>query len=159
MYRRGSVGGSSAADIEVLLAHPGGPFWQNKDHGAWTIPKGEHDEGEDPLSAARREFEEETGCRSPADGPYVDLGEIRQKSGKAVRAWAFEGDFDPAALKSNTLPLQWPPKSGKYIIVPEVDCAGWFSAEEAKKKINPAQVELLERLIEHFRQKTERLNR
>jgi predicted NUDIX family NTP pyrophosphohydrolase len=131
--------------LEVLLVHPGGPFWTRRDEGAWSIPKGEYETSEDPLLAARREFEEELGT-APPDGPTIDLGEIRQRAGKVVRAWAIEGDIDVAAVKSNTFELEWPPRSGRTIDVPEVDRAEWFTIEDAGKKINPAQVELLERL-------------
>ncbi len=126
--------------------HPGGPFWVRRDEGAWSIPKGEHGPGEDPLAAARREFEEELGTAAP-EGPTADLGEVRQKAGKIVRAFALAGDLDVEAITSNTFEIEWPPRSGRMIEVPEVDRAGWFAIEEAGKKINPAQVELLERLL------------
>ncbi len=126
--------------------HPGGPFWVRRDEGAWSIPKGEHGPGEDPLAAARREFEEELGTAAP-EGPTADLGEVRQKAGKIVRAFALDGDLDVEAITSNTFEIEWPPRSGRMIEVPEVDRAGWFAIEEAGKKINPAQVELLERLL------------
>ncbi len=132
--------------IEVLLVHPGGPFWARRDEGAWSVPKGEHPAGEEPLAAARREFEEELGVPPPA-GPSTDLGEVRQRGGKVVRAFALEGDLDPDRIRSNTFPLEWPPRSGRMIDVPEVDRAGWFGLGEAGKKINPAQVKLLERLV------------
>jgi predicted NUDIX family NTP pyrophosphohydrolase len=135
----------SGEQIEVLLVHPGGPFWARRDLGAWSIPKGEYLPEEDPLAAARREFQEELGTAAP-DGPVADLGEIRQKGGKLVRAWALEGDLDPEEIVSNTFPLEWPPRSGKWIQVPEVDRAGWFPLQEARERINPAQVALLERL-------------
>ena len=131
----------------MLLVHPGGPFWARRDLGAWSIPKGEHGEDEDPLTAARREFGEELGAALP-DGPMIDLGEVRQKGGKLVRAWALEGDLDPERIVSNTIPVEWPPRSGRRIEVPEVDRAGWFSLEEARERINPAQVALLDRLAE-----------
>jgi predicted NUDIX family NTP pyrophosphohydrolase len=133
--------------LEVLLVHPGGPFWARRDLGAWSIPKGEYEGDEDPLVAARREFQEELGV-APPDGPTLDLGEIRQKGGKLVCAWALDGDLDAAAVVSNTFPLQWPPRSGKWIEVPEVDCAEWFTLEEARQRINPAQVALLDRLAD-----------
>jgi predicted NUDIX family NTP pyrophosphohydrolase len=129
---------------EVLLVHPGGPFWAGKDLGAWTIPKGELDEGEDALSAARREFEEETGLRP--QGPFRPLGQVRQKGGKIVHAWAFEGDCDPAAVRSNTCRVQWPPRSGRWLEVPEVDRAEWFAPDEARRRINPAQAALVDAL-------------
>jgi predicted NUDIX family NTP pyrophosphohydrolase len=130
---------------EVLLVHPGGPMWARRDAGAWSIPKGEYGSGEDPLIAARREFAEELGS-PPPDGPAAELGEARQKSGKRVRAWAIAGDLDASAITSNTCQVQWPPRSGRMIEVPEIDRAEWFSLEEARERINPAQVALLERL-------------
>jgi predicted NUDIX family NTP pyrophosphohydrolase len=133
--------------LEVLLVHPGGPFWARRDEGAWSIPKGEYLEGEEPLMAARREFEEELGSAPPA-GEAADLGEIRQKGGKLVRAWAIVGDLDPDTILSNTVELEWPPRSGRRIEVPEVDRAGWFGLEEARSKLNPAQVALLDRLAQ-----------
>lgn len=130
--------------LEFFLAHPGGPFWKNKDVGAWTIPKGLISDDEDPLAAACREFAEETGI--VPQGPFLPLGEIRQKAGKLVHAWAWEGEADPSAIQSNICSVQFPPGSGKWISVPEVDRCAWFPLLEARKKINPAQVELLERL-------------
>lgn len=135
-----------ADGLEVLLVHPGGPFWARRDAGAWSIPKGEYEGGEDPLAAARREFAEELGA-GPPDGPVEDLGEIRQKGGKRVRAWAIAGDLDAEAISSNTFELEWPPRSGRMIEVPEVDRASWFTLEDAREKINPAQAELLDRLV------------
>jgi predicted NUDIX family NTP pyrophosphohydrolase len=131
---------------EVLLVHPGGPFWAKKDLGAWSIPKGEYDDGEDPQAAARREFAEELG--SPADGDLVDLGEVRQRGGKVVTAWALEGDIDAEAIASNTFTMEWPPRSGTMREFPEVDRAGWFGLDEARERILPAQAPLLERLAE-----------
>jgi predicted NUDIX family NTP pyrophosphohydrolase len=131
--------------VEVLLVHPGGPMWARRDAGAWSIPKGEYEPGEDPEAAARRDFEEELGTAAPP-GEATDLGEVRQKSGKLVRAWSLEGDLDAAHIISNTLQLEWPPRSGKRIEIPEVDRAEWFGLEVAREKINPAQVELLDRL-------------
>jgi predicted NUDIX family NTP pyrophosphohydrolase len=135
------------ADLEVLLVHPGGPAWAHRDVGAWSIPKGEYVDGEDPLAAARREFEEELGTAPPPAEPD-DLGEIRQKSGKRVRAWALAGDLDAARIVSNTCQFEWPPRSGKMIEIPEVDRAEWFGLEAAREKINAGQVELLDRLAE-----------
>jgi predicted NUDIX family NTP pyrophosphohydrolase len=132
---------------EVLLVHPGGPFWARKDLGAWSIPKGELDEGEDPRATARREFEEETGTPLP-DGALEELGTVKLKSGKLVEAFAVAGDLDPATLTSNTFELEWPPRSGRMQTVPEVDRAGWFGLEEARKKLNPAQGAFLDRLRE-----------
>jgi predicted NUDIX family NTP pyrophosphohydrolase len=130
---------------EVLLVHPGGPAWTRRDAGAWSIPKGEYEPAEDPLDAARREFEEELGL-PPPDAPVHDLGEIRQRSGKRVRAWALEGDLDAAAISSNTFMFEWPPRSGRLIEVPEVDRAEWFDLDTARWKINGGQVPLLDRL-------------
>jgi predicted NUDIX family NTP pyrophosphohydrolase len=133
-------------ELEVLLVHPGGPFWARRDEGAWSIPKGEYEPGEEPLAAARREFEEELGMALPA-GPVADLGEVRQKGGKLVRAFSVAGDFDPAQIVSNTFELEWPPRTGKLIEVPEVDRAEWFTLEDARERINPAQAALLDRLL------------
>ena len=127
--------------------HPGGPFWARRDAGAWSIPKGEYSDGEDPLDAARREFAEELGSRAP-DGDPADLGEIRQKSGKVVHGWALAGDLDPVAIQSNTFTLEWPPRSGRMREFPEVDRAEWFVLERAREKINPAQAAFLDRLAE-----------
>lgn len=131
--------------VEVLLVHPGGPFWKNKDAGAWSIAKGEYGEGEDALAVARREFEEELGVAAP-DADYRPLGEVRQAGGKSVTAWAVEGDFDPAMVRSNTFEIEWPPKSGKRALFPEVDRAAWFSIDEAREKILKGQLAFLERL-------------
>ena len=125
--------------------HPGGPLWARRDAGAWSIPKGEYAPDEEPLAAARREFEEELGI-APPEGPVLDLGEIRQRGGKLVRAWALQGDLDASAVTSNKFELEWPPRSGRLIEVPEVDRAEWLTLERAREKINPAQVELLDRL-------------
>lgn len=132
--------------VEVLLVHPGGPLWAKKDEGAWSIPKGEYDSsGEDALAAARREFEEEIGHPAPNGEPH-DLGEITQRAGKVVRAFAMEGDFDPAVVTSNTFELEWPPRSGRIGRFPEVDRAAWFDLDEARRRLNPAQAELVDRL-------------
>ena len=133
--------------LEVLLVHPGGPLWAKRDAGVWSIPKGEYSDGEDPFDAARREFEEELGSAAPA-GAAADLGEIRQKSGKRVRGWALAGDLDAGAVTSNTFELEWPPRSGRRIEVPEVDRAEWFGLDAAREKINAGQVPLLDRLEE-----------
>lgn len=134
-----------ADTLEVLLVHPGGPLWARRDSGAWSLPKGEYEPDEEPLAAARREFAEELGLEPPAGEP-VDLGEVRQRSGKVVRAFALAGDIDVAEIRSNTCLVQWPPRSGKQISVPEVDRAEWFALEAAREKLNPGQVPLLERL-------------
>jgi predicted NUDIX family NTP pyrophosphohydrolase len=130
--------------LEIFLVHPGGPFWANKDDGAWSIPKGELDEGEEPLEAAKREFREETGL--VAEGEYQPLEPIRQSGGKIVHAWAVQGDLQPTAVKSNTFSLEWPPGSGKMRKFPEVDRAGWFKIDVAKRKILKSQLGLLEQL-------------
>ena len=130
--------------LEVFLVHPGGPLWTKKDKGAWTVPKGEYEQDENPLAAAQREFEEETGFR--AIGEFVDLGSIKQKSGKIVNAWAFEGDCDPAKLASNTCEIEWPPRSGRHLEIPEVDRGRWFSTDEASECIREEQREFLHRL-------------
>jgi len=135
---------------EVLLVHPGGPFWARKDAGAWSIPKGEYLPGEDALAAAAREFAEELGVLLPAGAVPVPLGDVRQRGGKVVAAWAVEGDVDCARIRSNTFALQWPPGSGRLQDFPEVDRAEWFSADAAAEKINPAQRAFLDRLIEHL---------
>jgi predicted NUDIX family NTP pyrophosphohydrolase len=136
-----------ASAIEVLLAHPGGPLWTNRDEGAWTVPKGEFHEGEEASAVARREFEEETG-HPPPDGEPIDLGEIRQKGGKLVIAWAIEGDLDPATAYSNTFPLEWPPRSGRFITVPEIDRVEWFAPDEARRRIKETQIPFIDRLVE-----------
>jgi len=129
----------------VLLVHPGGPFWARRDAGAWSVPKGEHGDDEDPLACALRELEEETGAALPPDA-VADLGTVRQRGGKLVRAWAAEGDLDPEGIRSNTFELEWPPRSGRRQEFPEVDRAGWFGLEEAREKLNPGQAPLLDRL-------------
>lgn len=128
--------------IEVLLAHPGGPFWSKKDIGAWTIPKGEVEEGEELLAAARREFAEETGFRP--DGAFEPLGSVRLKSGKVVHGWAFEGDGDAASLKSVPFSMEWPPRSGKLQEFPEIDRVEWFTLKTARQKIQPVQVPFID---------------
>lgn len=133
-----------AGTVEVLLVHPGGPFWKNKDAAAWTIPKGELQPGEDPLAAAQREFQEELGFKP--QGRFVPLTPLKQKAGKLVRAWAFAGDCDPSQIKSNTFSIPWPPRSGRMQEFPEVDQAAFFSLDQAREKLNPAQVPLLEEL-------------
>ena len=130
---------------EVLLVHPGGPFWATKDEGAWSIPKGEFPAEEQPLAAAQREFEEETGCR--ARGPFIPLTPVTQRSGKLVHAWAVEGDCNAAQLRSNVFSLEWPPKSGRRQEFPEVDRAEWFSVPVALRKINAAQRAFLTELV------------
>jgi predicted NUDIX family NTP pyrophosphohydrolase len=130
--------------FEVFLVHPGGPFWMKKDDGAWSIPKGEIEEGEDHLHAAKREFHEETGFS--LDGNFIALAPLKQRGGKIVHAWAVEGDVDAQSIKSNLFTMEWPPRSGKHAEFPEVDRAGWFTLEAAKEKILPGQAEFLEEL-------------
>ena len=140
LYRLGPGG------IEVLLAHPGGPVWAKRDEGVWSVPKGEIETGEDPWDVALREFQEETG-HPPPDSPPIDLGEIQQKGGKYVVAWALEGDLDPANAHSNTFPFQWPPRSGRWITVPEIDRVEWFVPEEARQRIKDTQIPFIDRLL------------
>jgi len=142
LYRRTPDG-----DLEVLLAHPGGPIWAKRDEGAWTVPKGEFNHGEEAWDVARREFEEETGHPAPA-GESIALGEIRQKGGKLVEAWAVEGDLDPATAHSNTFPFQWPPRSGRWITIPEIDRVEWFLPDEARRRIKETQIPFIDRLLE-----------
>jgi predicted NUDIX family NTP pyrophosphohydrolase len=139
LYRR------HGQELEVFLVHPGGPFWMKKDGGAWSIPKGEYAPGEDPLAAAQREFEEETGTRLDG-GTFIPLGEIKQTGGKIVAAWAIEGDCNAASIRSNTFSLEWPPKSGKIAEFPEVDRAGWLDLAAAREKLLKGQLEFLDRL-------------
>ncbi len=138
----------AAAGMEVMLVHPGGPFWAKKDAGAWSIPKGLADTGEDLLEAAKREFLEETGMA--VDGEFLDLGAHKQAGGKTIVAWAHEGDFDPALLKSNTFTLEWPPRSGKTAEFPEVDRSAWFSIDGAVEKINKGQTPIIVALVERL---------
>jgi predicted NUDIX family NTP pyrophosphohydrolase len=138
MYRR-------REQLEVFLVHPGGPFWEKKDLTAWTLPKGEYDDNEEPLAAAIREFREETGFASSE--PYLDLGTIRQANGKLVHAWAFEGDCDPALLVSNTCEIEWPPRSNRRMTIPEVDRGAWFTLDDARERVFRGQQPLLEALV------------
>lgn len=133
--------------LEVLLAHPGGPFWATKDAEAWTIPKGELEDGEDPLQAAAREFTEETGVAVDIETAH-SLGSVRQKSGKTVLAWAVEGDLDPGLLRSNTFTIEWPPRSGRQTEFPEIDRVEWLETDIARVKLNPAQEPFVDRLID-----------
>jgi predicted NUDIX family NTP pyrophosphohydrolase len=135
--------------LRLMLVHPGGPFWAKKDGGAWSIPKGEYEEGDDPLLVARREFGEELGSPAPA-GDAIELGDLVQPSRKVVTAFALEGDFDPSRLKSNLFELEWPPKSGRLQSFPEVDRAEWFTVEEARDKILPGQRPFIDRLLERL---------
>jgi predicted NUDIX family NTP pyrophosphohydrolase len=139
MYRMTSL------RLEVLLVHPGGPFWRRKDRGAWSIPKGEYPSTEDPMEAAKREFLEETGCQP--HGPFIPLTAVKQAGGKLISAWAFEGDWDPAQLRSNTFSMELPKGSGRFQEFPEVDRAAWFEIPEARRRINPGQVPLLDELL------------
>lgn len=136
-------------ELEVFLVHPGGPFWKNKDAGAWSLPKGEYEPGEDSLAAAKREFREETGFAAP-EGEYFALGEAKQAGGKLVTAWGVEGDCRAEEIRSNTFALEWPPRSGRMQQFPEVDRAEWFSLANAKIKILSGQGEFLSRLAEHL---------
>jgi predicted NUDIX family NTP pyrophosphohydrolase len=131
--------------LEVLLVHPGGPFWAKKDRAAWSIPKGEYEEGEDPLDAAKRELAEEAGIR--VDSPLIDLGELRQPSGKIVHAWAAGQDCDPSRIRSNTFKMEWPPKSGRLQEFPEIDRAAWYSTAVAKSKLHKGQAAFIDKLI------------
>jgi predicted NUDIX family NTP pyrophosphohydrolase len=136
---------------EVFLVHPGGPFWSKKDEAVWTIPKGEFEEDEEALAAAQREFNEETSFT--AKGPFIELGSIRQKSGQIVYAWAFEGDCEASALVSNTCEIEWPPRSGQKITIPEIDRGGWFKPEDAEIYLRKEQHPLLDRLKEHLQER------
>jgi predicted NUDIX family NTP pyrophosphohydrolase len=139
----------SGAELSLLLVHPGGPFWAKKDDGAWSIPKGEYEEGEDPLLVARREFEEELGSPAPP-GDIIELGELVQPSRKTVTAYGIEGDFDPSSLRSNLFELELPPRSGCMQYFPEVDRAEWFAPDEARTKILPGQRPFIDRLLERL---------
>ena len=143
MYR------GSGPKLELLLVHPGGPFWGKKDQGAWSIPKGEYEQGEDSLSAAKREFEEELGS-PPPPGKFLELGEIVQPSHKVITAFAVEGDLQPTRLTSNHFEMEWPPKSGRKQSFPEVDRAAWFTPTEAREKIQPGQAPFIDRLLEQL---------
>jgi predicted NUDIX family NTP pyrophosphohydrolase len=138
LFRRSGKG------LEVFLAHPGGPFWSGRDLGAWTVPKGLVEDGEDPLTTAVREFDEETGIHP--EEPFLPLGSVRQKAGKLVHAWAWEGEADPRRVRSNSMRAEWPRGSGRWLTFPEVDRCEWFDARSARHKINPAQAELIDRL-------------
>jgi predicted NUDIX family NTP pyrophosphohydrolase len=147
LYRDGDDG-----DTEFLLVHPGGPYWARRDEGAWSIPKGGIEGEEGSREAALRELDEELGPAAPDldPGELIELGSVRQRAGKVVDAWAAEGDFDPAALDSNTFEMEWPPRSGREVEFPEVDRADWFDLEGARRKLLPAQSEFLDRLLEHL---------
>jgi len=140
MFRR------PGSQLEVLLVHPGGPIWEKKDLGVWSLPKGEYMEGEESLQAAKREFEEETSIRP--EGEFFSIGEIKQRSGKIITAWAFEGDLDPALIKSNPFSMEWPPQSGIIREFPEVDRGDWFCVDSAREKITKGQAGFLDRLVE-----------
>jgi predicted NUDIX family NTP pyrophosphohydrolase len=135
--------------IEIFLVHPGGPYWSKKNEGFWTIPKGEYETDEEPLAAAIREFQEETGFK--VSEPFVELGSIKQKTGKIVLAWAFEGNCEPTSLVSNTCEIEWPPRSGKKILIPEVDRGEWFSLDRAREFLRMEQFPLLDRLMQRLR--------
>jgi len=140
LYRR------DGDDVQVLIAHPGGPIWSRRDAGAWSLPKGAPNDGEDLFATARREFEEETGHRTP-DSDAIDLGDVRMRSGKTVRGWGVEGDLDPANLRSMLVQVEWPPKSGRMITVPEIDRLLWADPPEARRRLNPAQSAFVDRLL------------
>jgi predicted NUDIX family NTP pyrophosphohydrolase len=148
VYRR------EASALQVLLGHPGGPFWAKRDAGAWSIPKGEHGPDEAPLDAARREFQEELGV-APPDGPVVELGTTRLKSGKVIRAFASEGELDPATITPGEFEMEWPPRSGRTGRFPEIDRVEWFFLEEARSRLNPAQAVFVDRLREALRSATD----
>jgi predicted NUDIX family NTP pyrophosphohydrolase len=135
-----------ADGVEVLVAHPGGPIWARRDTGAWSIPKGAANDGEALIDAAYREFHEETGHPAPADGA-IDLGEVRMRSGKVVHGWAVEGDIDPAALHSLRVEVEWPPRTGRLVSVPEIDRIAWVGPAEARRRLNPAQASFVDRLL------------
>jgi predicted NUDIX family NTP pyrophosphohydrolase len=135
-------------EIEVFLVHPGGPFWAKKDFGAWSIPKGEYLDNEEPLEAAKREFEEETGFEPK--GAFIELGDLKQPGGKIITAWAFEGNCDPTKLRSNTFAMEWPPRSGRQIDVPEVDRGCWYSVEDARARLLAGQRVFLDRLLQRI---------
>ncbi len=145
LYRR------SGDDLEVLLGHPGGPYWKQQDYGSWSIPKGLAEDGEALEAVAAREFAEETGfdlvsvTREPGVAP-IDLGEVTLKSGKVIRAWAVEGDLDPAVSRSNEIEIEWPPRTGRRLVIPEVDRVAWFAVDEARRRAHPVQAEFVERL-------------
>jgi predicted NUDIX family NTP pyrophosphohydrolase len=142
MYRR------ALDTVEVFLVHPGGPYWSKKNEGSWTIPKGEYETGEEPLGAAVREFQEETGFN--VSEPFIALGSVQQKTGKIVVAWAFEGNCEPADLVSNTCEIEWPPRSGKKLVIPEVDRGDWFSLDRARTAIRNEQIPLIDALTQQL---------
>ena len=150
LFRATAPGPPGPPDVEVLLVHPGGPYWAKKDDGSWSIPKGEFSDDEEPLAAATREFEEELG--SAVVGDYIPLEPIRQAGGKQVFAWAVRADFDPSLLKSNTFSTEWPPKSGKQQQFPEIDRAAWFAIEAARRKILKGQAPFLDQLLARLRE-------
>ncbi|UCG97883.1 MAG: NUDIX domain-containing protein [Burkholderiales bacterium] len=141
----------AAAGVEVMLVHPGGPYWARKDAGAWSIPKGEIEPGEEPLAAARREFEEETGAS--VDGDFLPLQPVKLRSGKVIHAWAVQAEFDPAALRSNLFSMEWPPRSGEQREFPEADRAAWFGIDKARIKIHPGQAPLIDFLLARLQAK------
>ncbi|MGA2036586.1 MAG: NUDIX domain-containing protein [Acidimicrobiales bacterium] len=143
LYR---TSGKEPGRLELLIVHPGGPFWANKDEGAWSIPKGEQEPGDPPAACARREFSEELGV-APPEGPWTDLGEVVQRGGKRVHAWAVRGDLDVSKIRSNTFDIQWPPRSGRTRSFPEIDAAAWATVDEARQKLVAAQVALVDRLV------------
>jgi predicted NUDIX family NTP pyrophosphohydrolase len=136
--------------LEVLISHPGGPYWAHRDEGAWSIVKGEIDDPtEAPFEVARREFREETG-HEPPEGSAIDLGSVTQAGGKVVYAWAYAGDLDPDAIESNTLEIEWPPRTGRTVTIPEIDRVDWFTTDDARRRLNPAQAAFVDRLEAHL---------
>jgi predicted NUDIX family NTP pyrophosphohydrolase len=140
------MSGEAPGTVELLVVHPGGPFWAKKDQGAWSIPKGEHEPGDDPAACAKREFSEELGV-APPKGPWTDLGDVVQSGGKRVHAWAVRGDLDASQIRSNTFEMQWPPRSGQTCSFPEIDAVAWVTVDEARQKLVSAQVAFVDRLV------------
>ena len=140
------MSGAAPGMLELLVVHPGGPFWAKKDQGAWSIPKGEYEPGHPPAAYARRELSEELGV-PPPEGPWTDLGEVTQRGGKRVRAWAVRGDLDASKIRSNTFDMEWPPRSGRTRSFPEIDTAAWITIDEARQKLVAAQVAFVDRLV------------
>ncbi|MGD0320421.1 MAG: NUDIX domain-containing protein [Acidimicrobiales bacterium] len=143
------MSGEPPDTLELLIVHPGGPLWAKRDHGAWSIPKGEHEPGDDPAACARREFSEELGV-APPEGPWTDLGDVVQHGGKRVHAWAVHGDLDASQVRSNTFEIQWPPRSGRIRSFPEIDAAAWVAVDEARQKLVTAKIAFADRLLAYL---------